>query len=139
MLVISDNLSVPDDELVITTARSQGPGGQHVNTTETAVHLRFDINASSLPDHYKQRLLQLTDSRINAQGVLIIKAQRHRSQQKNRQDALERLKQIIQSAGARPPKRIATRPGKGAKRKRLDEKAQRGKLKQLRRRPGLED
>ena len=99
MLIISSNVSIPDSELDFSAIRAQGPGGQNVNKVSSAIHLRFDIGQSSLPDFYKQRLLQLNDQRISKEGVVIIKAQRYRSQDKNRLEALSRLKILIESAG----------------------------------------
>lgn len=112
--------------------RAQGSGGQNVNKVSSAIHLRFDINASSLPDSYKERLLQLTDRRISSDGVVIIKAQRYRSQDKNREDALTRLQTLIVSASIMPKTRTATKPTKASKNKRLESKVQRGQLKTLR-------
>ena len=112
--------------------RAQGAGGQNINKVSSAIHLRFDINASSLPEIYKERLRQLRDSRISADGVVIIKAQRYRSQDKNREDALERLQGLIEGAATNPKVRIATKPTQASKRKRLEGKIQRGHLKYLR-------
>lgn len=112
--------------------RAQGAGGQHVNKVATAIHLRFDVKASSLPDFYKQRLLRLPDRRISKDGVIVIKAQRYRSQEQNRDDALERLRALIKTATASQKKRKATTPTKGSKQRRLDAKSRRGRLKKLR-------
>ena len=132
MLRISTNLSIDDREIELHAVRSQGAGGQNVNKVSSAIHLRFDIKASSLPDKYKHRLLALQDHRINSQGVVVIKAQQHRTRERNRTDALERLRQLVQSIMIEPKKRIATRPSRTAKRKRLDEKTRRGQIKELR-------
>ena len=132
MLSLSQAVTIPADELEFQAVRAQGAGGQHVNKVSTAIHLRFDIHASSLPDIYKQRLWAFKDQRISSQGIIVIKAQLHRSQEKNRHDALMRLKALILKATAVQKKRRATKPTRSAQRKRLDKKSQRGKLKSLR-------
>ena len=132
MLTISRNIVIPDREIQIQAIRSQGAGGQNVNKVATAIHLRFDICASSLPENYKHRLLNLKDSRIDKTGVINIKSQEHRTQERNKQTALNRLREIIQQAGVVKKKRVATKISKNVKRKRMDEKRKRGELKSLR-------
>ncbi len=112
--------------------RSQGAGGQNVNKVATAVHLRFDVAASSLPDFYKRRLLTLRDKRLTKDGVIVIKSQQHRSQERNREEALARLQQMVQAVTVLPKKRRPTRPTKGSQRRRLESKTKRAQLKSLR-------
>ncbi|TXI86835.1 MAG: aminoacyl-tRNA hydrolase [Cupriavidus sp.] len=136
MLSITPRLSIPLDEIEFSAVRSQGAGGQNVNKTSTAAHLRFDVRASSLPDDCKERLLAQRDQRINGDGVIVIKAQATRSLEKNRHDALERLRDLIARAVAVPPKRKATKPTRASRLKRLDGKSRRGALKAGRRNLG---
>jgi ribosome-associated protein len=132
MLRISDQISIAEEEIKFSAIRAQGAGGQNVNKVSSAIHLRFDVPSSSLPDAVKQRLLQNRDSRITADGVIIIKAQSHRTQAKNRADAISRLSDLIVDATKTQRKRIPTRPGRAAKEKRLDSKKKRSALKKLR-------
>jgi ribosome-associated protein len=132
MLRISNEVTIPISEIDIQAIRAQGPGGQNVNKVSTAVHLRFNIKASSLPDVYKERLLMLKDQRISEDGVVIIKAQLYRSQLKNREDALNRLRDLIKSAIVTRKKRQATKPTKGSQERRLESKIKRGRVKTLR-------
>ncbi len=132
MLRISDNLAIPLAEIEIQAIRSQGSGGQNVNKVSTAIHLRFDIKASSLPEIYKERLLNLNDSRISSEGVVIIKAQRYRSQIKNKEDALNRLLEIIKSVTIQVKPREPTKPTRASKTKRLEGKAIQSRRKSLR-------
>ena len=125
-------LPIPASEIEITAVRAQGAGGQNVNKVSSAIHLRFDVRASSLSDAHKERLLQLNDQRITADGVVIIKAQQHRSQEMNRAEALQRLHELVQSVAKPPRVRTPTKPTRSSQRKRLDGKNLRGQVKAMR-------
>ena len=132
MLQVSRNLQIPDNEIDLQAIRAQGSGGQNVNKVASAIHLRFDIRASSLPDRYKDKLLALSDQRITTDGVVVIKAQQFRTQEMNKENALARLAQLIKGVTVEQKPRKATRPTLGSKRRRLDSKTKRGKTKSLR-------
>ncbi len=132
MLVINNHISIPLQEIDISPIRAQGAGGQNVNKVSSAIHLRFDLHACSLPAALVQRLLSRGDQRINKDGVLVIKAQQFRTQEQNREDALRRLQAIVCAAAQVPKPRKATRPSLGARRKRLEAKRKRGQLKNAR-------
>ncbi|MBE0626226.1 MAG: aminoacyl-tRNA hydrolase [Burkholderiales bacterium] len=132
MLHISNSVSIPAREIEISAIRAQGAGGQNVNKVSSAIHLRFDIAASSLPDVFKLRLLGVRDQRITKDGVVVIKAQQHRSQEMNREEALQRLQELIRSVAVPRKKRKPTRPTRSSQRKRLDSKTRRGAVKLMR-------
>lgn len=132
MITLSRQVSIAEDELTITAIRAQGAGGQHVNKTSTAIHLRFDIRASSLPEYYKERLLAASHHLISADGVIIIKAQEYRSQEMNREAAIARLVAVIQTLTTEQKSRRPTRPTRASKERRLNSKAQKSSVKSMR-------
>lgn len=139
MLQISKKVAIPISDIEISAIRAQGPGGQNVNKVSTAVHLRFNISGSSLPDFYKHRLLKLNDRRITREGVVVIKAQQYRSQDKNKEEALKRLQGLIKSVAVSPKKRTPTKPTLSSQKRRLDRKGKRGKVKTLRKKVSFND
>jgi len=132
MLSISNNVSLDENEITFEAIRAQGSGGQKVNKTSVAIHLRFDIAASSLPDFYKEKLLSLKDKRITKEGIIVIKSQQHRSQEQNRDEALKRLAELIKSVNVVQKKRVPTKPTKGSVNRRLQSKKKHAGKKRLR-------
>ncbi len=135
MLTITDEVTIPDEELLFEAIRAQGAGGQHVNKSSTAIQLRYDIANGTLPEPYRTRLLELRDRRITKDGVIVIKAQQHRSQEQNRTEAITRLRELIESVLHTPKTRRATRPTLSSARRRIEAKKRRGEIKRLRKNP----
>ena len=138
MLKISNTVTLDESEVEFSAVRASGSGGQKVNKTSVAIHIRFDIKESSLPEFYKERLLELKEKRITKDGVIIIKSQQHRSQEQNREEALERLIDLVKSVNVVQKRRVATKPTKGSQKRRLNSKKQQGQKKKLRGKVDLE-
>ena len=132
MLKISNTVTLDENEVEVSAIRASGSGGQKVNKTSVAMHIRFDIEASSLPEFYKEKLLNLKDKRITKEGIIVIKSQQHRSQEQNRDEGLERLVELIKSVNVTQKKRVATKPTKGSQKRRLASKKHHGEKKKLR-------
>ena len=135
---ISNTVTLEESEVEFNAVRASGSGGQKVNKTSVAIHIRFDIAESSLPEFYKERLLELKEKRITKDGIIVIKAQQHRSQEQNREEALERLVELIKSVNVVQKRRVATKPTKGSQKRRLNSKKQHGQKKKLRGKVDLE-